>query len=60
MLGYNRMLEVIKPQLILCFDDLFSSMKRNIKSFLLTTYEWIKFLSWQELANFQMENIREI
>ena len=55
MLGYNRMLEVIKPQSILCYDEPFSSMKGNIKSFLPTTYEWTKSLSWQEQAKFQME-----
>ncbi len=55
MLGYNRMLEVIKPQSILCYDEPFSSMKGNIKSFLPTTYEWTKSLSWQEKAKFQMD-----
>ena len=55
MLGYNRMLEVIKPQSILCYDEPFSSMKGNIKFFIPTTYEWTKSLSWREQAKFQME-----
>ena len=55
MLGYNRMLEVIKPQSVICYDEPFPSMKGNIKSFLPTTYEWTKSLSWQEQAKFQME-----
>lgn len=52
MLGYNRMLEVIKPKSILCYDEPFSSMKENLKSFLPTTYEWTKSLSRQEQAKF--------
>ena len=55
MLGYDRMLEVIKPSEILCYDEPFSSMKGNIKSFLPTTYEWTKSLGWQDRAKFYME-----
>ena len=55
MLGYNRMLEVIKPQSVICYDEPFPSMKGNIKSFLPTTYEWTKSLGWQDQAKFYME-----
>lgn len=55
MLGYNRMMEVIKPQAVLCYDEPFPSMKGNIKSFLPTTYEWTKSLNWQERARFLTE-----
>ena len=55
MLGYNRMLEAIKPQSILCYDESFPSMKGNIKSFLPTTYEWTKSLGWQDQAKFYMQ-----
>lgn len=55
MVGYNRMLEVIKPKAIICYDEPFQEMKGNIKSFLPTTYEWTKDLSWQEYANFYVQ-----
>ena len=55
MLGYNRMMEVIKPQSILCYDEPFPSMKGNIRSFLPTTYEWTKSLGGQDQAKFYME-----
>lgn len=55
MLGYNRMMEVIKPRSIICYDEPFPSMKGNIKSFLPTTYEWTKSLRWQDQAKFYME-----
>lgn len=55
MLGYNRMLKVIKPQSVICYDEPFPSMKGNIKSFLPTTYEWTKSLGWQDQAKFYME-----
>ena len=55
MLGYNRMLEVIKPRSIICYDEPFPSMKGNIKSFLPTTYEWTKSLGWRDRAKFYME-----
>ncbi|MDD4210976.1 MAG: DUF4417 domain-containing protein [Clostridia bacterium] len=55
MLGYNKMLEAIKPSAVICYDEPFPEMKGNIKSFLPTTYEWTKELSWQEYAQFQFE-----
>lgn len=55
MLGYNKMLEIIKPSAILCYDEPFKAMKGNIKSFLPTTYEWTKNLDWKEYAKFQAE-----
>ncbi len=55
MLGYNKMLEIIQPSLVICYDEPFPSMKGNIKSFLPTTYEWTKKLSWQDYAKFQIE-----
>ena len=55
MLGYNKMLEIIKPSAILCYDEPFKAMKGNIKEFLPTTYEWTKSLDWKEKAKFQVE-----
>lgn len=55
MLGYNKMMEVIKPSMVLCYDEPFGSMKGNIKSFLPTTYEWTRDLSWQDKAKFLIE-----
>ena len=55
MLGYNKMLEVIQPSAILCYDEPFKAMKGNIKEYLPTTYEWTKNLSWQDYAKFLME-----
>ncbi|MDE7453449.1 MAG: DUF4417 domain-containing protein [Clostridia bacterium] len=52
MLGYNRMLEVIKPSSVVCYDEPFKTMKGNIKSFLPTTYEWTNSLDWKEKAKF--------
>lgn len=55
MLGYNKMLEIIKPSAILCYDEPFKAMKGTVKSFLPTTYEWTKHLDWKEYAKFQAE-----
>lgn len=55
MLGYNKMLEKIKPSAIICYDEAFPSMKGNVKSFLPTTYEWTKNLSWQDKIQFNWE-----
>jgi hypothetical protein len=55
MLGYNKMLELIKPSAIICYDEPFKEMKGNIKSFIPTTYEWTRQLSWQDYAQFQFE-----
>ena len=55
MLGYNEMIKRIKPSLILCYDEPFAQMQGNVKSFLPTTYEWIKDLSPQEQARFYFE-----
>ena len=55
MLGYNEMIKRIKPSLILCYDEPFAQMQGNVKSFLPTTYEWIKDLSPQEKARFYFE-----
>ena len=55
MLGYDRMMKIIKPRKVLCYDEPFSSMNGNIKAFLPTTYEWIKALGWQEQAEFYMK-----
>ncbi len=55
MLGYNRMLEVIQPSKILCYDEPFKAMKGNIKEFLPTTYEWTKDLDWKGKAKFLAE-----
>jgi hypothetical protein len=55
ILGYNKMLERIKPSMVLCYDEPFKSMKGNIKEFLPTTYEWTKNLDWKELVQFKWE-----
>ena len=55
MLGYNKMLEVIQPSKILCYDEPFKAMEGNIKEFLPTTYEWTKALAWKEKAKFLAE-----
>ena len=55
MLGYNKMLEKIKPSAIICYDDPFPNMKGNIKSFLPTTFEWTKDLSLLDQAQFKWE-----
>ncbi|MBP3630277.1 MAG: DUF4417 domain-containing protein [Clostridia bacterium] len=54
LLGYNRMLEVIQPSVVICYDEPFKSMKGNVVSFLPTTYEWTKELSWQDKVKFLM------
>ena len=53
--GYNKMLEIIKPSVVICYDEPFKTMKGNIREFLPTTYEWTKDLSWQDLAQFKWE-----
>jgi len=55
MLGYNKMIEKIKPSFVICYDELFKEMKGNVKSFLPTTYEWTKDLSWQDQTEFHWE-----
>ena len=55
MLGYNEMLKRIKPSVIICYDEPFSSMKGNVKEFLPTTYEWTKNLNWKDLIQFKWE-----
>ena len=55
MPGYNEMLKRLKPSLILCYDEPFTDMKGNIKSFLPTQYEWTETLDCKEKAKFQVE-----
>ena len=55
MLGYNKMMEIIEPSAILCYDEPFKAMTGNIKEFLPTTYEWTKSLDWKEKAKFLYE-----
>lgn len=55
MLGYNKMLEIIQPSAIICYDEPFPSMTGNVISFLPTTYEWTKELSWQDQMQFKWE-----
>ena len=57
MTGYNEMIKRIKPSLVLCYDEPFGAMKRkgNVKSFLPTTYEWVKDLPPREQARFDFE-----
>lgn len=55
MLGYNEMMKKIKPSKVICYDEPFKSMKGNIISFLPTTYEWTKNLSWQDQIQFKWE-----
>lgn len=55
MMGYNKMMEIIKPSAVICYDEPFENMTGNIKSFLPTTYEWRKELDWQDYAKFQFE-----
>ena len=50
MLGYNKMLEIIQPSTIICYDEPFKAMTGKVKEFLPTTYEWKKKLNWKELA----------
>ncbi len=55
ILGYNKMLEVIQPKAILCYDERFPSMEGNVKEFLPTTYEWTKNINWKEKAKFMYD-----
>lgn len=55
MYGYNKMMEVIKPSAIICYDEPFDEMKGNIKYILPTAYEWTKNLNWQEKAKFEYD-----
>ena len=55
MAGYREMIERIKPSLVLCYDEPFDAMGKNVISFLPTTYEWIKSLPPQEQARFYLE-----
>lgn len=55
MLGYNKMLEKIKPSAVICYDEPFEEMKGNIISFLPTAYEWIKNLSPKDQVQFMWE-----
>lgn len=55
MLGYNKMLEIIQPSAIICYDEPFKAMTGNVVEFLPTTYEWTKKLNWKDLAQFKWE-----
>lgn len=55
MLGYNKMLEKIKPSAVICYDEPFEEMKGNIISFLPTTYEWTKNLNPKDQVQFMWE-----
>ena len=33
MMGYNKMMEIIKPSAVICYDEPFENMTGNIKSF---------------------------
>lgn len=55
MAGYREMIKRIKPSLVLCYDEPFDAMGKNVISFLPTTYEWIKTLPPQEQARFYLE-----
>jgi predicted RNA-binding Zn-ribbon protein involved in translation (DUF1610 family) len=55
MLGYNEMMKRIKPSAVICYDDPFPSMQGNVISFLPTTYEWTKSLSWKDQIQFKWE-----
>lgn len=55
MQGYDRMLKIINPKAVICYDDPFPSMKGNVISYLPTQYEWTNSLTWQELARFKSE-----
>lgn len=55
LLGYNKMLEIIKPSAIICYDSPFEEMKGNIKSFVPTTYEWTKDMPWKDKVQFEWE-----
>jgi len=55
MLGYNEMLKRIKPSKVICYDEPFKAMTGDITSFLPTTYEWTKDLSWQDQIQFKWE-----
>lgn len=56
LLGYNKMLEIIKPSAILCYGDLFDGMRGNVKA--LSPYnheELIKKLGFDEYVKRYME-----
>jgi len=55
MLGYNKMIQKIKPSAVICYDEPFEGMTGNVKEFLPTTYEWTKNLNWRDLAQFKWE-----
>lgn len=55
MRGYNEMLKRIKPKMVLCYDEPFDGMGKNVKSFLPTTYEWVENLPKDERARFCVE-----
>lgn len=55
MLGYNKMLEVIKPSAVICYDEPFVAMRGKVFEFLPTTYEWTKDLDWKDLVQFKWE-----
>lgn len=55
MPGYKKMLEKIKPSLVICYDEPFKEMEGKIIEFLPTTYEWTKDLDWKDLAQFKWE-----
>lgn len=55
LLGYNKMLEIIEPEAVICYDEPFPSMKGNIIEVLPTTYEWTKKLDKKDLLQFKWE-----
>lgn len=55
MPGYNKMLDVIKPSAIICYDEPFKEMKGDIYSFMPTTYEWTKDLTDEDKIQFMWE-----
>ncbi len=55
MHGYNEMLKIIDPSVILCYGEPFKSMRGNIVSFVPTTHEWAQVLPPFEQARFYME-----
>ena len=45
-----------QPPAVLYYDEPFSSLKRNIKTFLPAAYEWTKSQGWRDKAKFYAEN----
>ena len=55
MLGFNKMMEAIKPSAVICYDEPFEEMKGKVIEFLPTTFEWTKDLSTLDQAKFKWE-----